>query len=174
MAKQFKKSASKVQRVVKKQQPRVSAKKSARASASSSRQAMSLPQGEYLVAIGRRKNATARVRLYMQPGDYIINDRTMVEHFNSVIDPEKLFTAPFRVTNTLGKYAVSVKTSGSGSAAQLEAVIMGISRALVKVDADYKKPLRDAGFLTRDPRMKESRKPGRGGKARSKRQSPKR
>lgn len=171
MAKQFKKSASKVQRVVKKQQPRVTAKKAVRPS---NRTTVSTPQGDFLAAIGRRKNATARVRLYLQPGDYVANDRPMTEYFGSVIDPEKKFTEPFRVTNTLGKYAVSVKAEGSGTAAQLDAVVMGIARALVKVDPDFKKALRTAGFLTRDPRMKESRKVGRGGSARAKRQSPKR
>ena len=98
----------------------------------------------------------------------------MADYFNAVISPEKLFTEPFRVTITLGKYAVTVKAIGSGVSAQLDATVMGIARALVKVDPEFKKALRDAGFMTRDPRMKESRKPGRGGSARSKRQSPKR
>ena len=80
---------------------------------------MSTPQGDYLAAIGRRKNATARVRLYLQPGDYIVNDRPMIEYFGAVIDPEKLFTGPFRVTNTLGRLSVSVKTEGSGISSQL-------------------------------------------------------
>jgi small subunit ribosomal protein S9 len=135
---------------------------------------MATPQGDYVAAIGRRKNATVRVRLYMRPGDYIVNDKPMADYFNSVINPEKLFMEPFRITNTLGKYAVTVKAVGSGVSAQLDATVMGIARALVKVDPELKKALRDAGFMTRDPRMKESRKPGRGGSARRKRQSPKR
>ncbi len=170
MAKQFKKPASKVQRVVKKAAPKVSAKKASRAA----RPTMATPQGDYVAAIGRRKNATVRVRVYLRPGDYIVNDKPMSDYFNSVVNPEKLFTEPFRITNTLGKYAVTVKADGSGVASQLDATIMAISRALVKIDSEFKKTLRDAGFITRDPRMKESRKPGRGGSARRKRQSPKR
>jgi small subunit ribosomal protein S9 len=171
MAKQFKKPVTKIQRVVKKKTPTRVASPQRRSEA---RPTMSVPSGEYQSAIGRRKNSVARVRLYMQTGDYIVNDRPMVEYFNSVINPEKLFMNPFRITDTLGKYGVSVKVSGSGIASQLDATVMAISRALVKVDPGYKKTLRDAGFMTRDPRMKETRKPGRGGRARAKRQSPKR
>jgi small subunit ribosomal protein S9 len=69
---------------------------------------------------------------------------------------------------------VSAKTTGSGVRSQLDAVVLGIARALVTVDGNFRKPLRDAGLLTRDPRMKETRKPNMGGKARRKRQSPKR
>lgn len=172
MAKQFKKSANKVQRVVKKAAPvKKVSKKTGR---SGGRAVLATPKGEFIAAIGRRKTATARVRLYLTAGDYIVNDRPMAEHFNTLRDAEKLFTQPFKITDTLGRYSVSAKVEGSGSASQLDAVTMGIARALVKVDSDYKKVLRDAGFITRDPRMKESRKPGRGGKARAKRQSPKR
>jgi small subunit ribosomal protein S9 len=170
MAKQFKKTISKVQRVVKKAAPKTSARKASRAL----RPTMATPQGDYVAAIGRRKNSNVRVRVYLQPGDYIVNDKPMAEYFNSVVNPEKLFTEPFRITNSLGKYAVTVKAAGSGTASQLDAAVMGIARALVKIDPELKKALRDAGFITRDPRMRESRKPGRGGSARRQRQSPKR
>jgi small subunit ribosomal protein S9 len=104
----------------------------------------------------------------------IVNGKAMGQFFASVINPEARFMEPFRVTNTMGKYAVSAKTTGSGVRSQLDAVVLGIARALVTIDGNFRKPLRDAGLLTRDPRMKETRKPNMGGKARRKRQSPKR
>lgn len=168
MAKQFKKAPKKIQKVVKKIIP-VKAKGNIQRGGK-----VTLPSGEYVSTVGRRKVATARVRLYKQPGDYIINDKPMAEYFGAVLNPEVRFLAPFKATDTVGKFAVSVKTAGSGAAAQLDAVVLGIARALVKVDEGYRPMLRAAGFLTRDPRMKETRKPNTGGKARRQRQSPKR
>lgn len=167
MAKQFKKVQRKVQKVNKKMAP-VSKQ------ATGTHRVVALPTGEFVATIGRRKTAVARVRLFMKSGDYVVNERPMVEYFSSVVKPETTFLEPFRVTNTLGQFAVSVKVSGSGVAAQLDAAVLGIARALVQVDPTYKKSLRDAGLVTRDSRMKESRKPNTGGKARRKRQSPKR
>lgn len=167
MAKQFKKKTQKVQKVVKKSRP----VKADRGHVSAT---VAMPKGDFIATIGRRKTATARVRLYTKPGDYVVNGQPMAEYFSAVIHPEVRFLEPFRVTNTLGNFAVSVKVEGSGVAAQLDAAVLGIARALVEVDSSYKKPLRDAGLLTRDPRMKETRKPNTGGKARRKRQSPKR
>lgn len=173
MAKQFKKTQSKVQKVVKKAAPVRKPSAQARA-ASSSAGTVAMPKGDFVAAVGRRKNGSARVRLYMQPGDYVVNEKPMAEYFNAVIHPEARFMAPFKITNTVGKYAVSVKVTGSGVSSQMDAVVLGIARALVKVDPDYKSALRAAGLMTRDPRMKETRKPNTGGKARRKRQSPKR
>lgn len=174
MAKQFKKTQSKVQKVVKKQAPARKPSAHARAAGTGRASVVAQPKGDFVAAVGRRKNGTARVRLFLQPGDYVINEKPMAEYFNAVIHPEVRFMTPFKVTNTVGKYAVSVKVSGSGVSSQMDAVVLGISRALVKVDPDYKSALRQAGLVTRDPRMKESRKPNTGGKARRKRQSPKR
>lgn len=167
MAKQFKKAPNKIQRVVKKPRPTV-------ATAGGKTTSVRLPSGEFVAAIGRRKESTARVRLYFTAGDYVVNDKPMAQYFSSLISPQERFVLPFKVTNTLGKYAVSVKVDGSGLASQLDAIVLGIARALVKVDPELKKALRDAGLITRDPRMKESRKPNTGGKARRQRQSPKR
>lgn len=167
MAKQFKKPSKKIQKVIKKVQP-VSMK------AGSRNVTVAMPTGEFIATVGRRKNASARVRLYMKSGDYVVNERPMASYFSSLMYPEARFLAPFKVTDTLGKYAVSVVVEGSGTAAQLDAAVLGIARALVKVDEGYKKMLRDAGMMTRDPRMKESRKPNTGGKARRTRSSPRR
>lgn len=170
MAKQFKKPARKVQKVIKKAAPASSKS----GSASRARTQVAMPAGEFVAAIGRRKTATARVRLYMHSGDYVINEVPMAEYFASVMNPEDRFLAPFRVTDTLGKYAVSVKVAGSGVSSQLDAAVLGIARALIQVDPGFKKALRDAGLVTRDARMKETRKPNTGGKARRQRSSPKR
>lgn len=167
MAKQFKKPArNKIQKIIKKSAP-VSSK-------GKQRTQVAMPAGEFVAAIGRRKTATARVRLYLHSGDFVVNDLPMIEYFSTVMNPEGRFLSPFRVTDSVGKYAVSVKVAGSGTSSQLDAAILGIARALIKVDPGLKKALRDAGLVTRDARMKETRKPNTGGKARRKRSSPKR
>lgn len=170
MAKQFKKAPKKIQKVVK----RIVAVKAKSASGQHGAAKIALPAGEFIATIGRRKTATARVRLYKTSGDYVVNDKPMAQYFSSLIGPEVRFLEPFRVTDTLGKYAVSVKTDGSGLAAQLDAAVLGIARALTKIDEGFRPMLRKAGLMSRDPRMKETRKPNTGGKARRKRQSPKR
>lgn len=167
MAKQFKKTTRKVQKVIKKAVPVTT--KSGRVAGK-----VTLPTGEYVATVGRRKTATARIRLFMKPGDFVVNDIPMTEYFNSVRLPESRFLAPFKVTDTVGRFAVSVKVEGSGPMSQLDAVVLGVARALVQVDSGYKVLLRKAGLMTRDDRMKETRKPNTGGKARRKRQSPKR
>ncbi len=169
MAKQFKKAPHKVQKIVKKAVP-----VRAKATVASRGGKVTPPSGAYVAAIGRRKVATARVRLYQQAGDYSVNELPMAEYFATLISPEVRFLEPFRATGTVGKFAVSVKVNGSGASAQLDAAVLGIARALIKIDAGFRQPLRAAGLLTSDPRMKETRKPNTGGKARRKRQSPKR
>jgi len=82
---------------------------------------------------------------------------------------------PFRTTNTMNRFAISIKTKGGGLSGQLGAVVLGLSRALEKVDKERYRPiLKKRGFLTRDPRAKQRRKAGYAGKARARKQSPKR
>lgn len=169
MAKQFTKTARKVQKVNKKIVPQRAQKKGKAQSSS-----VTIQAGEYIATVGRRKTASARVRLFLRSGDYIVNEQPMADYFDAVVKPEVRFLEPFRITDTLGQFGVSVKVLGSGVSSQLDAAVLGIARALVEVDPSYKKPLRDAGLLTRDSRMKETRKPNMGGKARRQRQSPKR
>jgi len=134
-----------------------------------------VPAGRYIEGIGRRKVATARVRIYEQKdGQFITNDKLAKDYFVNIPQAIKLLTFPFELTGTQEKFAVTVKVSGSGIKAQLEAVTHGLSRALVKFDESFRALLKEESMLTRDSRMKESRKPGRGGKARRKRQSPRR
>jgi len=135
---------------------------------------LTLPTGKYVESIGRRKVATARVRLYESKGDFIVNDKVVGQYFNTIPNVASRYNVPFELTGTKGKFTVTVKLSGSGVNAQLEAMILGISRALVEYDESFRALLKPAGLLTRDDRMKETRKIGTGGKARRKRQSPKR
>ncbi len=132
------------------------------------------PQGKYTEAIGRRKVATARVRIYEDDGDFIVNDRDVENYFADVPLAKKKYIQPFELTKTEGDFAVTVHVKGSGKKAQLDAVIHGLARALEEYNPKLRVFLKEEGLLTRDPRMKETRKPGRGGKARAKRQSPKR
>jgi small subunit ribosomal protein S9 len=108
---------------------------------------------------GRRKTAVARVRLLPGEGEIVINGRTFVEHFGAAIDETEV-RMPFRVTNTDGKYNAMIKVEGGGVNGQAGAVRHGIARALLEIDEGHRLPLRQAGFLTRDPRMKERKKYG--------------
>lgn len=135
---------------------------------------VTLPTGKYIEAVGRRKVATARVRIYESEGDFVVNGKVVGQYFNTVANVASRYNVPFELTGTKGKFSVTVMVEGSGVSAQLEAMIHGISRALVQYDPSFRALLKPEGLLTRDDRMKETRKIGMGGKARRKRQSPKR
>jgi small subunit ribosomal protein S9 len=134
----------------------------------------SIPNKKYTEATGRRKVATARVRIYEGQGDFVVNDMLVSEYFAGISNAASLYMKPFDLTGTKGKFAVTVTVTGSGIRAQLGAVVHGLSQALVKQNPECKIFLKGANLLTRDDRMKETRKIGMGGKARRKRQSPKR
>ena len=109
---------------------------------------------------GRRKTAVARVRLLPGEGEIVINGRSLAEHFGAAIDEAEL-RLPFRVTNTDGRYNAMIKVEGGGVTGQAGAVRHGIARALLEIDPEaHRVPLRQAGLLTRDPRMKERKKYG--------------
>jgi len=128
---------------------------------------------DYFYALGRRKTATARVRLYHKEGDMVVNNIAVGQYFPGQVAFTQ-FMKPFQVVGETGKFSFSARILGSGKVGQLGALIHGLSRALVKFNPDFKSSLKKAGLMTRDPRMKESRKVGTGGKARRKKQSPKR
>jgi len=142
---------------------------------------------DYTYAIGRRRASIARVRLYehvkdglawndlaIKKGDILVNEKPITEFFTDEV-MKYMYAEPFRVTNTVNKFTVTVKVTGGGRMGQLKAVILGISNALAAVDEEkYRGALKEKGFLTRDPRIRERRKVGTGGKARRKKQSPKR
>lgn len=133
-----------------------------------------VPHSNFVEGIGRRKTAIARVRIYEESGDFLVNDKPVGEYFQGIHNAPSLYNLPLQVTDTQGNWAITVQVSGSGIKGQLEAVIHGLSRALVLKSEQYKAALKPKGFLTRDSRMKETRKVGMGGKARRQRQSPKR
>jgi small subunit ribosomal protein S9 len=109
---------------------------------------------------GRRKTAVARVRLLPGEGQIVVNGRTLAEHFGNAIN-EADVRLPFRVTGNDGRYNVMIKVEGGGVTGQAGAIRHGIARALLEADPEaYRLPLRQAGLLTRDPRMKERKKYG--------------
>jgi small subunit ribosomal protein S9 len=109
---------------------------------------------------GRRKTAVARVRLIPGEGSMVINGRTPEEHFGGVLSDSQLFL-PFRVTGTEGRFNVTIKVEGGGVVGQAGAIRHGVARALLQSDPEsFRLPLRQAGLLTRDPRMKERKKYG--------------
>ena len=109
---------------------------------------------------GRRKTAVARVRLMPGEGEIVVNGRSLLEHFGNAID-ESDVRMPFRVTGTEGRFNAMIKVEGGGVTGQAGAIRHGIARALLELDPDgHRLPLRQAGLLTRDPRMKERKKYG--------------
>jgi small subunit ribosomal protein S9 len=109
---------------------------------------------------GRRKTAIARVRLLPGEGEIVVNGRTLIEHFGNAIN-EADVRMPFRVTGTEGHFNVMIKVEGGGVTGQAGAIRHGIARALLQIDPETNRlPLRQAGLLTRDPRMKERKKFG--------------
>ena len=108
---------------------------------------------------GRRKTSVARVRLVPGTGKIFVNSKDADEYFGrpTLI---KDITTPLEITNTLGTWDVLVNVTGGGLTGQAGAIKHGIALALLKVDGDYRQPLKKAGLLTRDPRMKERKKYG--------------
>lgn len=142
---------------------------------------------DYIYAVGRRREASARVRLYSSVKDgqtwgevAISKDQMLVngmpvEHYFSGPIAKQRYQLPLVLTNTLGKYAVTIKVEGGGKAGQLDALVMGLARALSLADKEKNRPvLKAKGLLKMDARARERRKVGTGGKARRKKQSPKR
>ena len=112
-----------------------------------------------LYGTGRRKSSVARVRIVPGTGKITINDRDIDEYFG--LETLKVVVRqPLVTTDTLGKFDVIAKVTGGGFTGQAGAIRHGLSRALLTVDAEYRPALKSAGFLTRDPRMKERKKYG--------------
>lgn len=129
---------------------------------------------KYVYAVGRRKEAAARVRLFRGKAESIVNDLPISKYFSGKVT-EIAYIKPFAVTDTVGKFYITARVVGSGQAGQLGAVIHGTARALDKENRKlYHSSLKKAGLLTRDSRVRERRKAGQMGKARKKKQSPKR
>ena len=114
------------------------------------------------LAVGRRKESVARVRLTVGKGDIKVNRRKFDDYFKKETD-RLLIMKPLEITNNLNKYDIYANVRGGGNSGQAGAMQLGISRALVDIDAGLKDILRKNGFLTRDPRMKERKKYGQKG-----------
>lgn len=141
---------------------------------------------DFIFAVGRRKSAVARVRIYLKvadtlkfgeyvvkKGDLVVNGKNITEYFSGTVS-KAVYEEPLKLANVLSKYAITAKVEGGGLQAQLGAWILGVSRALSVIDEASKPTLRKNGLLTRDPRVRERRKVGMGGKSRARKQSPKR
>jgi small subunit ribosomal protein S9 len=112
--------------------------------------------------LGRRKSAVARVRLQPGAGGFLVNDRPVDEFFRT-IQSQKRVRAPLVVTETAQSYDITVNVQGGGPTGQADAVVLGIARALKKINPGFDDVLRANGLLTRDSRMKERKKYGRRG-----------
>lgn len=147
------------------------------------------PKGKklsYYEAVGRRRSAVARVRLYMgaktkklkinsaaKKGDIFVNDMPIEDYFPSDVY-KKQYMLPLTVTDSEKRFMISIITNGGGKHGQMEAIKLGLARALELADEENRQKLKSLGLLTRDARIRERRKPGKGGKARRKKSSPKR
>ena len=114
---------------------------------------------KYIEAVGRRKASVARVRIIKDTPGFVINEKTMEEYF-SLKDSHKKILEPFKAAHLENTFFVSIKVNGGGITGQTEAIRLGISRCLVKIDEKLRPVLRKAGFLTRDSRIVERKKYG--------------
>lgn len=140
----------------------------------------------YYEAVGRRRSAVARVRLYLpikgkkpasvsklKKGDIVVNEKPISEYYPRAVD-QKEYLLPLTLTDSTDRFITSIIVKGGGVQGQLDAIKLGLARALVEVDESYRSILKPLGLLSRDARVRERRKPGTGGKARRQKQSPKR
>jgi small subunit ribosomal protein S9 len=121
--------------------------------------ALTLPSGQYYYGTGRRKTTIARVRLYSGSGNIHINERPYLEIFTRPLHQNKL-RLPFDAAELAGNFDVYAKVTGGGVSAWADAIAHGVARALISYDEKLRPALRKAGLLTRDPRIKERKKPG--------------
>lgn len=115
--------------------------------------------GRYYEGVGRRKSASARVRLYPGQGTVVVNNKPLEEYFTRERD-RRAILAPLQAAGLENAYTVSVKVEGGGVTGQAGATAHGLARALLEVNPELREVLRQGGFLTRDPRAKERKKPG--------------
>ncbi|MAT07952.1 MAG: 30S ribosomal protein S9 [Dehalococcoidia bacterium] len=114
---------------------------------------------QYYYGTGRRKSAVARVRLYKERGPIVVNGKPIQEIYD-VDELQRAINAPFKVAGVSNEYRVVAKVSGGGLTGQAGALSHGISRALIVANPDFRASLKKAGLLTRDSRVKESKKYG--------------
>lgn len=112
------------------------------------------------IYIGRRKTSVARVILRNGNGKITVNGKEFEQAFPQLLSREDILN-PFKVTETMGNYDVMVNVQGGGTTGQAQAIRLGIARALIELNPDFRPALKREGFLTRDPRMVERKKYGR-------------
>ncbi|HEX6306101.1 MAG TPA: 30S ribosomal protein S9 [Anaerolineales bacterium] len=115
---------------------------------------------QYYEGIGRRKESTARVRLMNGSGQFIVNGKSLEEYFTRLGDADTILAPLSVVGESREKFDFTVVVNGGGVTGQSEAIQLGVARALIKFDPDLRPPLRKDGYLTRDARIKERKKPG--------------
>lgn len=114
-------------------------------------------------ATGKRKTSVARVRMKAGDGKFIVNDKPLDEYFGGLETAKMVIKQPLEITNTLGKYDIRVAVHGGGMNGAADAIKHGITRALMAIDPGFRIPLKRAGFVTRDARIKERKKYGQKG-----------
>lgn len=139
----------------------------------------------YFEAVGRRKSAVCRLRLHLTPksvkgaksevkkGDILVNWKTAANYFPGSMN-QQAYLEPLVLTNSVDRFVITATVKGGGPVGQLEAMRLATARALQKADPEFRAVLKDKGLLSVDARVRERRKVGMGGKARRRRQSPKR
>lgn len=115
---------------------------------------------QYYEGIGRRKESTARVRVMSGSGQFVVNGKTLDEYFTRLGDSDTILAPLSAVGESREKFDFTVVVTGGGVTGQSEAIQLGVARALIKFDPDLRPPLRKGGYLTRDARVKERKKPG--------------
>lgn len=123
---------------------------------------MEMEDRKYYEGIGRRKRSSARIRIYLDEqasGDFVVNGKTVNDYFPRVGDVDILM-GPLSDTNLANSVDVTALVQGGGITGQTDAVRLGLARALVKYDENLRNALRSGGHLSRDPRVKERKKPG--------------
>ena len=128
---------------------------------------------KYTYAVGRRRSAVATIRLFATKGENIVNKLPVKTYFPGIL-AEVALEKPFKLTETSGKFHFEAKIIGGGKNGQLGALVLAISRSLVKFNEELKPVLRQNGLMTVDSRVRQRRMVGTGGKARRAKQSPKR
>jgi small subunit ribosomal protein S9 len=118
------------------------------------------PRGGGIWGTGRRKTSVARVKITPGEGKITVNRRPVEGYFTEPVDRNRV-TAPLSITNSLGRFNVQINVRGGGHTGQAGAILLGISRALVKADPQFEPTLRDSGFMSRDARKVERKKYGR-------------
>ena len=114
---------------------------------------------QYFEGVGRRKTSIARARIASGDGAMVCNDKPAAEYFTRLGDMQSVL-APLKAVGVDGKFNLSLRITGGGVTGQTEAAQLAVARALLKMNPDLRKPLRKGGFLTRDDREKERKKPG--------------